>query len=127
MRRSVQTDEAAPPAGPYAQGQIVGDLLFTAGQGPFDAAGQRVGETFEEQVDATLDNLEAVARAAGTSLDRAVRLGVFIRDREDFSVLNAVLERRLGGDPLPVRTTVPAALHGFDVEIDAIFALPSAG
>jgi 2-iminobutanoate/2-iminopropanoate deaminase len=122
MRRSVQTADAAPPAGPYAQGQIVGDLLFTAGQGPFDAQGNRVGTTFVEQLEATLDNLEHIARAAGTGLGRAVRLGVFLRDLADFPTLNEVLARRLG-EPLPVRTTVPAALNGFDVEIDAVIAL----
>jgi 2-iminobutanoate/2-iminopropanoate deaminase len=121
----VQTAEAAPPAGPYEQGRIVGSLLFTAGQGPFDRDGHRVGTTFEEQVDAVLDNLDAIARAAGTSLDHVVRLGVFISDLESFPTLNDVLERRIGA-PRPVRTTVPAPLVGFDVEIDAVFAVPSA-
>ena len=123
MRRSIQTPEAAPPAGPYAPGHVAAGLLLAAGQGPFDASGTRVGETFEQQVDAVLDNLEAVARAAGADLSHVVKLGVFLRDSKDFPVLNEVLKRRLS-DPLPVRTTVPAALEGFDVEIDAIFALP---
>ena len=126
MRRSIQTSEAAPPAGPYAPGHVAAGLLFAAGQGPFDASGTRVGETFEQQVDAVLDNLEAVARAAGADLSHVVKLGVFLRDSKDFPMLNEVLKRRLS-DPLPVRTTVPAPLEGFDVEIDAIFALPNAG
>jgi 2-iminobutanoate/2-iminopropanoate deaminase len=124
MSQAIHDDAAPPPAGPYVQGRRVGDLLFVAGQGPFDRDGRRVGETFAEQVDATLDNLQVIARAGGSDLAHAVRIGVFLRDLGDFPVLNEVLERRLG-DERPVRTTVPAALNGFDVEIDAIFEVPS--
>ena len=126
MGRSIHTPDAPPPAGPYSQGHAAAGLLFAAGQGPFDSAGERVGETFEEQVDATLDNLETVAKEAGTGLDKLVRIGVFLRDPADFPVLNEVLKRRLS-EPLPCRTTVPAPLTGFDVEIDAVFELPEAG
>jgi 2-iminobutanoate/2-iminopropanoate deaminase len=123
LRRAISTADAPAPAGPYAQACVVGGLVFAAGQGPFNARGERVGTSFEEQVDAVLDNLEHVARAAGSGLEHAVRLGVFICDLADFPTLNDVLERRLSA-PLPARTTVPAPLVGFDVEIDAVFALP---
>ncbi len=119
MSEAIRTADAPPPAGPYSQGHRVGDLLFVAGQGPFDSEGRRVGETFADQVDATLDNIAAIARAGGSDLSRVIRIGVFLRDLADFPVLNEVLARRLS-EPLPVRTTVPAALNGFDVEIDAI-------
>ena len=123
MSQAIHTPDAPPPAGPYSQGHRVGDLLFVAGQGPFDRDGQRVGTTFAEQVEATLDNIAAIARAGGTDLAHTVRIGVFLRDLSDFPVLNEILQQRLS-DPLPVRTTVPAPLNGFDVEIDAIVAVP---
>ncbi|ADB52616.1 RidA family protein [Conexibacter woesei] len=124
-RTSISAPDAAPPAGPYSPGvRVGGELLFTAGQGPFDKDGRRVGETFEEQVHATLDNVEAIAKAAGATLADAVRLGVFIKDMADFPKLNAVFAERLT-EPFPVRTTVPVDLPGFDVEIDAVFAVPA--
>lgn len=124
-RTSISTPDAPPPAGPYSQGIRCGDLLFAAGQGPFDAGGRRVGETFEEQVHATLDNLERIAAAGGASLADAVRIGVYIKDLRDFQALNAVLRERLT-EPYPVRTTIPVDLQGFDIEIDAQFAVQGA-
>jgi len=122
-RRAVSTDQAPPPVGPYSQGIVVGDLLYCAGQGPFDRDGNRVGETIEEQIEIAFDNLAAIAAAAGCQLADMARLGVFLRDIADFPTLNEVAARRLH-PPYPVRTTVPAPLHGFDVELDAVFALP---
>lgn len=126
-RTSFSAPDAAPPAGPYSHAvRVSGELLFAAGQGPFDKDGKRIGETFEEQVHATLDNVEAIAKAGGASLADAVRLGVFIKDMADFPKLNAVFAERLS-EPFPVRTTVPADLQGFDVEIDGVFAVPAGG
>ncbi len=121
--RAVSAAEAPPPAGPYSQVVVAGGLLFLAGQGPFDADGRRVGETIDEQLRQTFDNLEAVARAAGTSLRHAVRYGVYLRDRDDFARLNAIAPEYLG-EVLPARTTIQADLRGFDVEIDAVVAVP---
>lgn len=126
-RTAISTPDAPPPAGPYSQAiRTSGELLFAAGQGPFDKDGTRVGQTFEEQVHATLDNLETIAKAGGATLADAVRLGVFITDMADFPKLNAVFAERLT-EPYPARATVPAALQGFDVEIDAVFAVPANG
>lgn len=120
--RQISPTDTPPPAGTYSNGIVHGDFLFCAGQGPFDAAGRRVGETFEEQVRLTMENLARIAQAAGTSLDRTVRMGVFLRDIEDFAAMNAVVAEYLT-EPYPARTTVQVPLKGFDVEIDAIIAL----
>jgi enamine deaminase RidA (YjgF/YER057c/UK114 family) len=93
----------------------VGNLLFLAGQGPFDANGERVGSTFADQARATFDNLERVANAAGTSLKNAVRIGAYLRSLEYMD------------EPYPVRTTIPVELRGFDIEVDAILFVPDAG
>lgn len=125
MLKAVTTELAPPPAGPYSQGATFGGLVFLAGQGPFDANGQRRGETFAEQVRATFKNLETVAQAAGTSLHNAVRYGVYLKSLDDFAEFNEIAKEFLS-DPLPARTTIQANLRGFDVEIDAIVALSGA-
>ena len=61
-----------------------GNLLFLAGQGPFDSNGERVGATFGDQARATFDNLELVANAAGTSLKNVLRIGVYLSSLDDF-------------------------------------------
>ena len=99
--------------------------LYLAGQGPFDAEGNRVGDTFAEQVRCTFDNLQAHCHAAGTDLRNALRYGVYLKNLDDFEEMNEIA-REYFADPLPARTTVPAELRGFDIEIDAIVAVPAA-
>jgi 2-iminobutanoate/2-iminopropanoate deaminase len=115
-----------PPSGPYSPGIKVGNLLFLAGQGPFDAKGERVGETFADQVRATLDNLERVANDAGTSLKNAVRIGAYISTLNYFAEFNTIIGEYVS-EPFPARTTVPVDLRGFDIEIDAIVYVPETG
>ena len=125
MISTVSTPAAPSPAGPYAQGSISGGLLFLAGQGPFNAQGERVGETFADQVRQTFRNLEIVSQAADTSLSNAVRYGVYLRNLDDFAEFNEIAREFLS-EPFPARTTIEVALRGFDVEIDAVVAVVDA-
>ena len=115
-RTPVLSQEAPPPSGGYSQGIRVGELLFLAGQGPYDASGSRAGSTVAEQVRRVLENLDAVARAAGGSLQKAVRVGMYISDMAHFDEM----DRRFFSDPMPARTTIQSDLVGFDVEGDAV-------
>jgi 2-iminobutanoate/2-iminopropanoate deaminase len=124
--KQISSQQVPPAAGPYSAGMAAGGLLFLAGQGPFDARGERVGETFADQVRQVFANLAAVAGEAGTSLDRTVRLGVYLRSLDDFEEFNAVSKEFLS-EPYPARTTIEAALRGFDVEVDAVVELPGLG
>jgi len=123
MRKIVSTDQSAPPVGPYSQGVVIDNTLYVAGQGPFDENGQRVGETFADQVHRAFDNIEAIARAAGTGYEHMARLGVFLSDMDNFPIFNEIAGERLVA-PYPVRVTVPASLRGFDIELDGIFYVP---
>lgn len=124
MRTQIQTEAAPPPAGTYSQGIASPGFVFLAGQGPFSAEGVRVGETFADQVRQTFANLQAVAEAAGTSLEHALRIGVYLRTLDDFAEFNEVSKEFLSA-PYPARTTIQADLRGFDVEVDAIVAVPA--
>lgn len=123
MFTSISSPDSPAPVGTYSPGVVFGDLLFLAGQGPFDASGKRVGTTFADQVRKTFENLEAIAVAAGTSLSNTVRYGVYLSSLDNFAELNEVAREFLS-DPLPARTTIEVALRGFDVEIDAVVAIP---
>jgi enamine deaminase RidA (YjgF/YER057c/UK114 family) len=72
-----------------------------------------------EQVERVLGNLDAVARAAGGSLQAAVRVGMYLSDLEHFDEMDRAY-RRFFADPLPARTTIQSDLIGFDVEGDAV-------
>ncbi|WP_022919098.1 RidA family protein [Ruania albidiflava] len=122
--QQISTPSAPEPAGTYSSGIVSGGFLFIAGQGPFTPEGTLVGETFADQVRQTFANLEAVAVAAGTSMDNAVRIGVYLNDLADWAEFNEV-SKELLSTPYPARTSIQADLNGFLVEVDAIVALPA--
>lgn len=122
MPRLVTSPEVSTPTGTYSPGIVSGDHVYIAGQGPFDAAGDLVGETFAEQLRQTFRNVEAIARAAGTSLGKAVRIGVYLKTLDDWAALNE-LSKEFLSEPYPVRTTIQSDLNGFLIEVDAIVEL----
>lgn len=124
-REQISTDEAPAPSGAYSQGIRLGNVAFLAGQGPFDATGALVGESVAEQTRQVLENLDAVARAEGSSLANAVRVGVYLSDMSDFDEMNAEYVKHFS-PPLPARTTIQSHIQGFHVEIDAVIAIDDA-
>jgi reactive intermediate/imine deaminase len=119
-KRAIMTDQAAPPGGPYSHAVVAGDTIYLAGAVPALPDGTRVTGSFAEQAHAAFRNLATVAEAAGSSLDQAVRIGVYLRDFDHFGQLNDIYKQYIKGDNLPVRTTLPVPLVGFDIEIDAV-------
>ena len=119
-KRAIITDQAAPAGGPYSHAVVAGDTIYLAGAIPALPDGTRVTGAFADQAHAAFRNLAACAEAAGASLDDAVRVGIYLRDFADFPELNKIYAEYIKGDNLPVRTTLPVALQGFDIEIDAI-------
>jgi 2-iminobutanoate/2-iminopropanoate deaminase len=125
-RESVSTDAAPAAIGPYSQGMRTGDLLFCSGQIPLEpSTGELVKDDIEGQARRCLENLSALAEAAGGSLANAVRCTVYLTDMNDFARVNEVYGEFFGGDDPPARVAVAAAAlpKGADVEIDAIVAL----
>lgn len=128
MSRVAVTTPAAPAAiGPYSQAiRVDGELLFISGQIPLDpASGELVGDTPGAQARRCLENLDAVASAAGAALATgAVKLTIYLTDLEAFAEVNAVYASFFGDQP-PARVTVgvPALPRGAQVEIDAVVAL----
>ncbi len=123
MRRIVSTDKAPAAVGPYSQGVVVdgGNLVFTAGQiGTVPGTGAMV-EGVEAQARQVLENLKAVLRAAGSDLDRVVKVTVFLTDIGDFQKVNAVYSEFFGEEP-PARSAfqVTALPLGALVEMEAV-------
>jgi len=119
-KQIIMTDQAGPPGGPYSQAVVAGNLVFCAGSTPTRPDGTRVEGGFEAQARATFENLKVVAEAAGTSLDHAVRVGVYLRDFADFDAMNVLFAEYFGSSAPPARTTLEAPLPGFVIEIDAV-------
>ena len=122
MRDVIHADGAPAPGGPYSHAVRAGGLVFLAGQIGHDPATGELAEDFEAQARQTFRNLDAVARAAGGSLDDAVRIGIYLRDMGNFATLNEVYGEFVA-EPYPARTTIQSDLPGFAIEVDAVLWL----
>jgi len=120
MRQVVRTSGGPQPRGPYSQAIVANGLVFVAGQGPANPSTNQLelGDIASE-TRRTLQNIQAILEAAGSSLRDVVRVGVFLADIKDFDAMNAVYSEFFSQDP-PARTTVGAQLPKIKVEIDCI-------
>jgi 2-iminobutanoate/2-iminopropanoate deaminase len=104
---------------------MLNGLLFTSDQLPLDpATGRLVEGSIAERTQRCLDNLTAIAAVAGTSLDKAVKLTVFLTDIGAFKQVNEVYAAAFR-QPFPARTAIQVAALplGADIEIEAVLAL----
>ena len=121
----VHTDKAPAAIGPYSQAIVHGDIVYCSGQ---VALLPGTGELFQGDVQGetrqVLANLAAVLEAAGSGLDKCLKVQVFLKDMDDFAAVNAVYAEAFG-DHKPARACVQVARLPKDVrvEIDAVAAL----
>jgi 2-iminobutanoate/2-iminopropanoate deaminase len=122
MREVISTPHAPQAIGPYSQAIRANGLLFVSGQIPVDPATQQIVEGgVARQTEQVITNLEAILKAAGSSLDKVVKTGVFLKDMGEFAAMNEVYQRFFPSSA-PARSTVEVARLPKDVrvEIDAI-------
>src|ERR1700678_3741561 len=122
MREIISTDKGPKAIGLISLAIKATVFIFVSAQTPFAPATGKVLEgNAAEQTERIMQNLKAIVEAAGSSLDKAVRLGVFLKDMNDFAAMNEVYARYFPSSP-PARTTVEVARlpRDFAVEIDLI-------
>jgi 2-iminobutanoate/2-iminopropanoate deaminase len=125
-REAIVAAGAPAAIGPYSHAIRCEGLLFCSGQIPLDPeSGELLGATAAEQARRCLQNLEAVCRAAGASLQDAVRLTVYMTDLGAFAEVNEVYGSFFASGEPPARVAIGVAAlpKGAQVEIDAIVAL----
>ena len=118
----VRTSKAPAPIAPYSQGIVAGGFVFVSGQGPTDpATGQTEKDDVKKATRQTLENVKAILEAAGSSIEKVVKVNVYLRDIKEFPLMNEVYATYFTKDQ-PVRTTIQAAAlpGGIPVEIDCV-------
>ena len=121
-RTIIATEEAPGAVGPYSQAVAADGFVFTAGQIPINPASGKVeAETIEDQTRRVLTNVDAVLRAAGSGLDRVVKMTVFMTDLADFQAMNGVYAGFFPSNP-PARSAVQvvALPLGVQIEMEAV-------
>lgn len=121
-REPIASDGAPRPIGPYSPAIKTDLLIYCAGQTPINpATGELVTGSVQEQTARVLENLSAVLKAAGTSLENVVKTTVFLTSMSDYAAMNEVYARYFPNVP-PARTTIAVAglPRGAQVEIECI-------
>lgn len=122
MRKIVKTDNAPKAIGPYAQANILNNLVFTSGQIPLiPETGEIVSDKIEEQTIQVLENLKAVLEEAGTNMNNVIKTTCFLKDMGDFATVNEIYGKYFTGD-FPSRSAVQVGKLPKDclIEIEAI-------
>lgn len=122
IRQVVITEAAPKPVGAYAQGVVVGDTLYVAGQiGLEPVTGRLVAGGVVAEAEQALENVLAIVHAAGFSRGHVVKTTVYVTDLGDFPAINEIYGRYFR-EPYPARATIAAAAlpARARVEIDAV-------
>ncbi len=116
---AISTDRAPRPVGPFSQAIKANGFVFVAGQVARDPkTGQVIEDDITLQTERVMENIKAILEAAGSSLDRAVKTTVYLKDMNDFDAMGKVYSRYFPSNP-PARVAVEIVrLHGGRVEIE---------
>lgn len=118
MKDVIATKHGPSAIGPYSQAIRANGFIFISGQVAFDpATGQLIEGDIAAQTDRVLQNLKAIVEAAGSTLDKAVRTTVFLKDMGEFAKMNEVYARFFPSSP-PARSTVEVARLPRDVRVE---------
>ena len=126
MKTVISTAEAPTAVGPYSQAIAAGGLVFCSGQIPLEpSSGVLIEGDISSQTKRVLENLTAVLRAHGLTMEHVVKTTVFMTDLANFGGMNTVYAQFFPSDP-PARSTIQVAAlpKGANVEIEAIAFKP---
>lgn len=124
MFKYVDTKQAPAAIGPYSQGIICGELLFTSGQIPLSpATGEVVGATIEEQAEQVMKNMQAILESQNTDFTKVIKTTCFLADMKDFAAFNEIYGRYFTGNPSRSCVAVRELPKGVLCEVEAIVYL----
>ncbi|RRD61537.1 Rid family hydrolase [Leucobacter sp. OH1287] len=118
IERITGIPELPTPIGPYSQAVVAGDVVYTTGQVPSDASGVTPTD-FADQVRQCLTNLRATLRAAGSDLDRVVKVNAYLTDPAQRDTFNRVYEQFFS-ESKPARTTVCVGIWDIPLEVECV-------
>ena len=124
-RQIIHTDQAPAAIGTYSQAVRCGDTVYISGQIPLDPKTMTLlNASIEDEIHQVFKNLSAIAKAAGGSLDKVVKLNVFLTDLAHFPKVNEIMAQYFT-QPYPARAAlgISSLPKGANVEADAIVVL----
>ena len=119
--KKIVTTEAPAAIGPYSQGMVFGDMVFSSGQIPvIPATGEVAGATIAEQAEQSCKNVGAVLAAGGASFETVIKTTCFLANMADFQAFNAVYEKYFTSKPARSCVAVKQLPKNVLCEVEAI-------
>ena len=117
----IATPHAPAAVGPYSQGYVAGDFVYTAGQCGLDPAdGHVVSEGVEGQAEQACRNIGAILEAAGASFEQVIKANVYLADMADFAAFNAVYAKYFTTKPARTCVAVRDLPLGLRCEVEVV-------
>lgn len=120
--KNVETTAAPQAIGPYAQGKIIGNLLFASGQIPLHPeTGEIVGTEIKEQTKQVMENIKGILSSEQLTFDHIIKTTCFLSDMNDFAAFNEIYGSYFSKGKVPARSCVEVARLPKDVCVEVEF------
>jgi len=117
-KKTLETDRAAIPGGPYSQAIIYNGIIYLSGQGPIDPqTNQVVHGTIEQETELSMENIRIILEEAGSSLSKVLQITAYLLNMREYGRFNEVYRRYFPEEP-PARTCIQAARLPFDIRVE---------
>jgi len=117
-KRIVNSQEAPAPIGPYSQAVLVNDTLYVSGQIAIDqSSGNLLTSNIEIETEQVMKNLEMILKEAGLGFDNVVKCSIFVKDMDNFQLINSVYGKSFLTNP-PARETIEVSRLPKDVNVE---------
>ncbi len=122
MKKIIETSKAPAPIGPYSQAVLFDDTLYTSGQISINPeTGKLVLDNITMETEQVMNNLKAVLEAAQMNFDNVLKATIYIKDMDDFQVINSVYGSYFDEENAPARETVQVVRLPKDVNVEISF------
>lgn len=119
--KAIETEKAPKALGPYSQAVISNKFVFCSGQIPINPENNQIIEgNIEDQTKQVLENLRNLLQAAGSSMEKAVKVTVYLSDMNDFAKMNEVYSQYFTNKPARACVQVARLPKDVKVEIDVV-------
>ncbi len=122
MKKIISTTNAPATIGPYSQANFANGILYISGQIPVNPENGKLVEGIEKETHQVMKNLEAILTEAGMTFKNVVKATIFLKNMDDFAVMNDIYASYLDADSYPARETVQVSClpKNVDIEISMI-------
>ena len=122
MKKIISTSEAPAAIGPYSQANFANGILYISGQIPMNPQTGKLEEGIEKETHEVMKNLEAILTEAGLTFKNVVKATIFLKNMDDFAVMNDIYASYLDPESYPARETVEVSClpKNVDIEISMI-------